>query len=204
MSTSICIVTTAHLVLVLILIFIRRSLSRIILNQSFIIVVWKWCGVVNHGPVVHTIAVSPPKTLHKQQDEVRKSPLHHGEACSMRQQSTSIMYNNVIYGQSWDADDATKVVTSFSLLQDTGKPWRRNSTNKSQKMQHLGVRCFTLNFCFLLLHSSSRLFHGQEMTRATNCFFTMDWNEHMMKGLSRDSFLFSLQTLGPKRLLFCF
>ena len=92
----------------------------------------------------------------------------------MRQQSTSIMY----IGQSWDSDDATKVVTSFSLLQDTGKPWRRNSTNKSQKMQHLGVRCFTLEFLLfvasleVLVCSMDKRWQEQQIV----FFFTMDWN----------------------------
>lgn len=150
----------------LILIFIRRLLCRVT-NR-----VWKWCGVANHVPVVRIIAVSPPYALHKQHDEVRILALHHGEEPGTRQQSTSII---MYIGQSWNWVDATKTVTFFSLLQETGKPWRGKSTNKSHKMQHLGVRvrCFTLDFCFFVFccfTRSSCLFHGHAMTRATNCY----------------------------------
>lgn len=147
----------------LMLIFICRLLCRVT-NR-----VWKWCGVANHVPVVRIIAVSPPYTLHKQHDEVRKSALHHGEEPGTRQQSTSRMY----IGQSWNRVNATKTVTFFNLLQETGKPWRGKSTNKSHKMQHLGVlvRCFTLDFLFFCCFTrSSCLFHGHAMARATNCY----------------------------------
>ena len=112
----------------LILIFICRLLCRVT-NR-----VWKWCGVAN--------PVSPPYTLHKHHDEVRKSALHHGEEPGTRQQSTSIMY----IGQSWNRVDATK---NSHLLQFVARNWK-TIAGESPQTNH--TRCNTWVSAFAALH----------------------------------------------------
>ena len=182
----------------LILIFICRLLCKVT-NR-----VWKWRGVANHVPVVRIIAVSPPYTLHKQHDEVRKSALHHGEEPGTRQQSTSTMY----IGQSWNRVDATK---NSHLLQFVarnrkimaGKVHKQITQNATPgcpcSLLYIGFFVFLFFAASLevLVCSMDKRWQEQQIVILHNA---LEWT-YLYEKFSRDLFLFSLQTLGPNAFL---